>query len=259
MIRVNLLRPRISAVPDATKPGRKPKKRTLFISGYEATLGGLLLAGGATAMYFYFDGQVGRDDPERASPAGAVAPDDLSADAADVAEPAEAAPDGAGEASNGGTAAPAAPASAPAEPAASPPAERAAAVAKRPAQARPSPTDQASSGSASSPLRLSDLKISNRGGDLKMTVALSGRPSYNKFQLDNPKRIVIDVANARVGLPRSSLVENVDHALVRRIRVGQFKQDPWVARLVLDVTSFPNLLLFPHSGGLDIQVSKSGQ
>ena len=92
-----------------------------------------------------------------------------------------------------------------------------------------------------------------------MTVVMSGRPSYTKFQLDNPNRIVIDIANARVGLQRSNLVQNVDHPLVRRLRVGQFTQDPWVTRLVLDVTEFPNLLLFPHSGGLDIQVSTSGQ
>ena len=92
-----------------------------------------------------------------------------------------------------------------------------------------------------------------------MTVVMSGRPSYNKFQLNNPDRVVIDIDNARVGLRRSNLVQNVDHPLVRRIRVGQFKQAPWVARLVLDVTEFPNLLLFPHSGGLDIQVTKSGQ
>ena len=82
MIRVNLLKPRMSAVPDATKSGRKAKKRSAFISGYEAALGLLLLVGGATAMYFYFDGQVG-DEESQPSPAGvATAPDDLSAEVA---------------------------------------------------------------------------------------------------------------------------------------------------------------------------------
>ena len=268
MIRVNLLRPRISAVSDTPEPGVKPRKRTPFISGYEAALGVLLLAGGATAMFLYFDGNASEEETPPAPPAVAAAPQDLSADAAEVAEPAEAAPDAADEASNGSAAGAAASApagdSAPSEPAASPPAaERAAAVAKRPAPARPPPTApataRASSSSASSPLRWSDLNISKRSGDLKMTLAMSGRPSYTKFQLNGPNRIVIDIANTRVGLRRSNLVQDLDHPLVRRIRVGQFKQDPWVARLVLDVTSFPNLLLFPHSGGLDIQVSKSGQ
>ena len=247
MIRVNLLQPRISAVPDAPRPAARARKRPMFISGYEAALGVVLLAGGATAMFFYFDGSVDGEDPRQAPPVVAVAPDESSADPADVDEPAETAPDAANAAPSDS---PAASEPVEAEPAAEPPTD----VAKRPPPATPAPST-----SASSPLRLSNLNIANRNGDLKMTLTLSGRPSYNKFQLNTPNRIVIDIANARVGLRRSNLVQNVDHPLVRRVRVGQFAQDPWVTRLVLDVTQFPNLLLFPHSGGLDIQVSKSGQ
>lgn len=265
MIRVNLLKPRMSAVPDATKSGRKAKKRSAFISGYEAALGLLLLVGGATAMYFYFDGQVG-DEESQPSPAGvATAPDDRSAEVAKEPGTASGALDAtsAGTPPADGTAEPTGDAVASETVASASPVKPRAGVAKRPIPATPPAatpaTARAASISASSPLRLSNLKISNRQGDLKMTAVMSGRPSYNKFRLNNPDRIVIDIDNARVGLRRSNLVQNVDHPLVRRIRVGQFKQGPWVARLVLDVTEFPNLLLFPHSGGLDIQVTKSGQ
>ncbi len=269
MIRVNLLRPRMSAVPEA--PGaKKPRKRTLFISGPEAALGVLLLVGGATAMFFYFDGSVGGEEAQPDSSAVVGDSDEFSADAADVVEQAEATPEAADATSTDSPAAEGAPAtagdSAASEPVASASPKEPAGVAKRsppspratPPTAAPAPA-RAPASSASSPLQLNNLKIAKRQGGLKMTVAMSGRPSYEKFQLDNPNRIVIDIANARVRLQRSNLVQDVDHPLVRRIRVGQFKQDPWVARLVLDVTNFPNLLLFPHSGGLDIQVSKSGQ
>ena len=275
MIRVNLLRPRISAVSDTPEPGVKPRKRTPFISGYEAALGVLLLAGGATAMFFYFDGEVGGEDPQPAPPAVAADPEDLSADAAGAAESRDAEQaDAVSDVADERPAGPAADGTTPRpsdavspQPVANPQrAEPAARVANRPpaatseAPAATTPARTATSpGSPPSSMRLSNLKISNRNGNLKMTLAMSGRPSYNKFQLNGPNRIVIDIANTRVGLRRSNLVQNVDHPLVRRVRVGQFQRDPWVARLVLDVTSFPNLLLFPHSGGLDIQVSKSGQ
>ena len=261
MIRVNLLKPRISAVPDTVPAAHQRRKRLAFVSGREASLGVFLLAAGGTAMFVYF-GENGAEEIRETAPVAADAnPSDRpggEAERASAPAPASAT----GDTSQQQTKIAAA-----SEPVAASPDDdptRVAAVSSAPR----TPEDPAGTvatavnaapNAAPPSLLLNDLKISNRDGDLKMTLVMSGRPSYNKFHLEKPNRIVIDIVDTRVSLERSHLIRNVDHPLVRRIRLGQFKANPWVTRLVLDVTIFPNLLLFPHSGGLDIQVSRTGQ
>ncbi len=260
MIRVNLLKPRISAGPGAPDAGNQPGKRPAFISQREVALGVFLLTAGGTAMFVYFGGN-GTKEVREASPATADT-DRVEAPGGEAGGTSEFTPAGADSASPSGMHPPVASETAVTAPEDGPAPAAASSLVPTTAdepRAIAAPTPNPSKNATPPKVRLSALNISNRDGDLKMTLVMNGRPSYNKFQLDKPNRVVIDIADTRVSLERSHLIRNVDHPLVRRIRLGQFKEDPWVTRLVLDVSAFPNLLLFPHSGGLDIQVSTTGQ
>jgi hypothetical protein len=60
-----------------------------------------------------------------------------------------------------------------------------------------------------------------------------------------------------VVLPPDKLDQIVDHPQVQRVRAAQHRTDPPVARLVLDVNSFPKVEFFPQFNGLYIRVSEN--
>lgn len=82
-------------------------------------------------------------------------------------------------------------------------------------------------------------------------------PVYESFHLENPNRVVVDLPGVVVRLPADKLDQTVTHPQVQRVRAAQLSADPPVARLVLDVSSFPKVEFFPQFNGLYIRVSES--
>jgi hypothetical protein len=79
-------------------------------------------------------------------------------------------------------------------------------------------------------------------------------PVYESFHLENPNRVVVDLPGVVVRLPADKLDQTVTHPQVQRVRAAQLSADPPVARLVLDVSSFPKVEFFPQFNGLYIRV-----
>jgi hypothetical protein len=79
-------------------------------------------------------------------------------------------------------------------------------------------------------------------------------PAYESFHLENPNRVVVDLPGVVVRLPADKLDQTVTHPQVQRVRAAQLSADPPVARLVLDVSSFPKVEFFPQFNGLYIRV-----
>ena len=277
MIRVNLLRPRTQrggGLQSALLPGG----RSAFISGREVLVAVILLVAGASMLHLHY----GLSDSEQAAggeitaaapPPGADGADLASADTASPslasnAQPAGSASAGAYEDATGGGAGEDSPLTAdpnesPPTLAASPtPEQRAFAKAKQDAAARPAAKSRQSTATLSPPpgaVKLRDVLITQRGGALRLSLITGERSAYNMFRLENPNRVVVDVPGTWITLPADRLSHDVSHPLVHRIRLGQYKANPPISRLVLDVEGFPNLLVFPHSSGLDIQVSSTTQ
>lgn len=251
MIRMNFLQSRLTSPAETpvsdvdAGPGELSPKRS-FISIREVVLGVVLLGIAAAILHsqyglFTSEGtDTGQSQPV-AEPAQQTPGSEETAAAAPASgEPA------------GGTA------SEQSEPTASTAAGRAPA-----ADDRPSPTRRAAAPAPARPsgptLRVSSVTMSLDSGSLRIFVAADGRPDYNMFQLNNPNRVVIDIPNARLLAPRRQREQNVNRAEIERLRVAQNQNDPPKVRIVLDVGAFPNLLIFPHAGGLDIQVHGAGQ
>jgi type IV pilus assembly protein PilQ len=67
-----------------------------------------------------------------------------------------------------------------------------------------------------------------------VTVVCSSQPSYNKFYLDNPPRVVVDFKNCVLKFDKE--VISVESSNIQRVRVKQFKTEPIkIVRVVLDL------------------------
>jgi len=67
-----------------------------------------------------------------------------------------------------------------------------------------------------------------------VTVVCSLQPSYNKFYLDNPPRVVVDFKNCVLKFDKEVIPVESSH--IQRVRVKQFKTEPIkIVRVVLDL------------------------
>lgn len=269
MIRVNLLRPRTQAGGDLQSA--LPRGRSTFISRREVLVVVILLVAGASMLHLHY----GLSEPEQAgegkdaaaaSPPAADSSDtasngsDLesnapSADSASANGSEDATSGGAGQESPFTRATDGSSATLAASPT---PEQQAMAKTRRDAALRAAPKPrQPTTLPPPGAAKLREVAITQRGGALRLSLITAERSTYSMFRLENPNRVVVDVPGTWITLPFARRSQEISHPLVHRIRLGQYKVDPPVSRLVLDVEGFPNLLIFPHSSGLDIQVSNT--
>jgi type IV pilus assembly protein PilQ len=81
---------------------------------------------------------------------------------------------------------------------------------------------------------LKNVSTSGSGNSLEVQLAGDGDISYNSFRLANPARLVIDLAGIRNRVNQKSV--SVPDSVVKKIRVGQFKDAPDpITRVVLEI------------------------
>lgn len=90
---------------------------------------------------------------------------------------------------------------------------------------------------------------------LVVFVQANASPTFRKFTLDAPDRIVIDLPGCRESLPREHYAQAVEHPVVTRVRASQFQAD--MLRLVLDVRSIPRYEVRPAPQGLEIHIAEA--
>ncbi|HET7434278.1 MAG TPA: type IV pilus secretin PilQ [Thermoanaerobaculia bacterium] len=78
------------------------------------------------------------------------------------------------------------------------------------------------------------IDASANDGNVDIRIAADGDLSYKAFRLENPSRLVIDLDGVKNNVAKSAV--KVDDAVVKGVRVGQFKTAPSpVARVVIDL------------------------
>jgi hypothetical protein len=101
---------------------------------------------------------------------------------------------------------------------------------------------------------VSGIRILRQPGTLQIFVATNDLPEYKLFRVDNPERVVIDMPGVRLDVPRPNREQQVGHSIVQYLRIAQNQLDPPLVRLVLEVSSFPELQVVPRPDGLMISV-----
>jgi type IV pilus secretin PilQ/predicted competence protein len=92
---------------------------------------------------------------------------------------------------------------------------------------RPFDTARPSEGS----LAIRQIHLTQDGGRTEVNISGSGALTYHAMQLNNPDRLVLDFAGARLKTSESHLASNLDP--IREIRLAQFTPD--VSRVVIDL------------------------
>lgn len=269
MIRVNLLRP-IAAREGHVESLIRTGGASAFISRREVLLGLGCLALAAGVLVFQYGGSGGEERAAVEETPLVSAPQqplirDLDADLPGVAGGVDAAGDTASpatvdEAAQSGVIAsnlaePVAAATsgevAPSAPVSPPPQDELPGSAPG-VDSPPTP----SAGLAAATPALRQLVVSSKDETLRIFAATGMQPEYTTFRLDNPKRVVIDLPGVRLTLPRDQHEQTPGHKQVSRIRAGQHQTNPPLVRIVLDVTSFPEVEVLPQFNGLYLIVTE---
>ncbi|MDI6601670.1 MAG: N-acetylmuramoyl-L-alanine amidase [Thermoanaerobacteraceae bacterium] len=80
---------------------------------------------------------------------------------------------------------------------------------------------------------IKDIQFYGSDNGYQVSIIADGTISQNNFLMQNPDRLVIDVPDSIMGLPNG--VIPVGTGLVRQIRVSQFKENPYISRIVIDL------------------------
>lgn len=86
--------------------------------------------------------------------------------------------------------------------------------------------------------RVTAISISNsRGGTVAVNISTSRSTPYQILRLSNPKRLVVDLKGAWEGALQS--VYPAQSRILKRVRVGQWKSNPPIVRVVADLKGTP--------------------
>lgn len=95
------------------------------------------------------------------------------------------------------------------------------------------------------------IEASGTGDDVVIRVTGNGALQYKAFRLDNPSRLVVDLAGVKNAASRNAV--SVDGSAVRRVRIGQFKTAPEpVTRVVVELNGKPSYDVRNAGGQLTI-------
>ncbi len=102
--------------------------------------------------------------------------------------------------------------------------------------------------------RLTGISIQPHAAGLSVRLEIDPQATWRATELRNPHRLVVDIANTRLAIPRPQLTQAIDHPVVRRVRSSQFQRDPAVSRVVLDLDSPARHEIRSGPAGLEILV-----
>jgi hypothetical protein len=100
------------------------------------------------------------------------------------------------------------------------------------------PTDVASAAPPPPPasgLSVTAISFEQRGGELQIRLATTGKAAYREFALASPDRLVVDLQGVLQQISYGSGSVPVGQGGVQRIRYSQFQLDPPVTRIVIDL------------------------
>ena len=104
------------------------------------------------------------------------------------------------------------------------------------------------------------LAVIPKGPDAvrKIQLKTNGKVEYKTFELSNPSRLVIDMADVQTQVPQAQRTLTPKSQFLEKIRVAQFATAPQkVARVVFDLKSARPYEIHPNATGLTIDFSEA--
>ena len=105
----------------------------------------------------------------------------------------------------------------------------------RPTQPASPPPAAPSAAAAGGPVSVSGISVKTESAQVAVTIHTSGRPEHKTMVLSGPDRLVIDIVSGTMRAPADQRRIEVAALGVRRVRSAQFKNDPAIARIVIDM------------------------
>ena len=105
----------------------------------------------------------------------------------------------------------------------------------------------------SAPARISRVSLSSQGQQPGVQIEGSGDFHYHAVRMDNPTRLVLDFADTTLVSSTSTVAG--DSALIRSIRLGQFRAD--VARVVIELERWSAYTVTTSKTGLNVTFGSS--
>jgi hypothetical protein len=102
----------------------------------------------------------------------------------------------------------------------------------------PAPTAAPTPAAAPTPggaVSVNTVSVETSPSQVTITIGTNGPPSYKTMTLSGPDRLVIDITGGTMSVPRAQQRIDVAALGVSRVRSAQFKNDPAVARIVVDM------------------------
>ncbi|MGH9805564.1 MAG: AMIN domain-containing protein, partial [Candidatus Acidiferrales bacterium] len=111
---------------------------------------------------------------------------------------------------------------------------------------------------ATGPVTVSRVRVGQEGSGVVVNVEASGPVAYEVKTLSNPTRLVIDLPEAVLQARQRQFVLTNPSASVVGVRVGQFKNEPPVTRLVVDLLNMIPYEVDRTSNGLRVTLQPAG-
>ena len=111
---------------------------------------------------------------------------------------------------------------------------------------------------AGGPVTVSRIRVNQESSSVVVSVDASGPVAYEVKTLSNPTRLVIDLSEAVLQAQKRQFVMTDLAASVVGVRVAQFKNEPPVTRLVVDLLNMVHYEVDQTSAGLRVILSPAG-
>lgn len=105
----------------------------------------------------------------------------------------------------------------------------------KPNKPTPTPPTPARSVAAGGPVSITGIAVETAADQVVVKIAASAQPAYKTMVLSGPARLVVDIPKGTLKVPSAQRSIRVDAQGVNRVRAAQFKNDPLIARVVIDM------------------------
>ena len=126
----------------------------------------------------------------------------------------------------------------------------------RPTKPASPPPAAPSAAAAGGPVSVTGISVETEPAQVAITIRTNVRPTYKTMVLSGPDRLVIDIVSGTMRAPTGQRRIEVAALGVSRVRSAQFKNDPAIARTVIDMDARLDYDIAVEDDGLVVRLQR---